>query len=192
MYDKIPGTELDLPPGKEKEVFSVIKPILDATGGLTLSQLSSLTGLEGSTIQNWIKRGWVAAAKGKKYQERQVVRILLLNVLRGSLKLEDIASLMEYVNGRVDDYSDDIMHDTQLYDLMCRIIFLTGRSGTDGREQLLGLIEESIPEEYTGEDRRRLIKVLLIAVLGCKASYYRQLAEKEYKNLSFEKSEVLL
>ena len=115
MQRYIPGTTLRFAEQARESAFSLIAPVLEATGGLTLSQLSTLTGLGGSTIQNWIKRGWVSATIGKKYSEKQVLRILLINMLRSAMKLEDIAKLMSYVNGDVDDNSDDIIADIHLY-----------------------------------------------------------------------------
>ena len=117
----IPGTTLKFSEQARVSAFSVISPVLEATGGLTLSQLSKLTGLEGTTIQNWIKRGWVSATKSKKYSEKQVLRILLINMLRGAMKLDDIAGLMKYINGDVEDTSDDIIDDILLYNILCRI-----------------------------------------------------------------------
>lgn len=55
----LPGTTLALPKDKTTNAFSVIEPVLDATGGLTLRQVCDMTGLPASTIQNWVKRaGW--------------------------------------------------------------------------------------------------------------------------------------
>lgn len=60
MYDKlVPGTVMpytDVAGG----MFSVFRPMITATDGLTLGQVSALTGLEYSTVQNWVKRGFVA------------------------------------------------------------------------------------------------------------------------------------
>lgn len=183
MLDKLPGTALDFDKRAQNDAFSVIEPILSATGGLTLSQLSTLTGLEGSTIQNWIKRGWVSSTVGKKYTERQVVRILLINILRGTMKLDDIASLMAYINGKVDDLSDDILHDTQLYNLMCRLLCLMSEKNLHSRDEIAQEIEKNLPDEYKGESRKRLKKVLLIMILGYRASYYRRMTEQEYSQL---------
>lgn len=66
MLDKLPGTVLNFSEQAEGNAFSLIEPILTATGGITLSQLTAITGLQGSTIQNWIKRGWVSATEGKE------------------------------------------------------------------------------------------------------------------------------
>ena len=63
MIKTIPGTAINFSEQGRYTAFSLVSPILEATGGLTLSQLSKLTALEGSTIQNWIKRGWVSSQK---------------------------------------------------------------------------------------------------------------------------------
>ena len=186
MLDKLPGTAFDFDERGADNAFSVIKPILDATGGLTLSQLATLTGLEGSTIQNWIKRGWVMPTTGKKYGERQVVRVMLINILRGTIRLEDIARLMEYINGRVDDLNDDIMHDTELYNLMCQLLTEMSRGNLHSREEIEEEIERRLDRGFQGENRKRLCKVLLIMILGYRASYYRRMAEQEYSDLEYE------
>lgn len=183
MNRLIPGTTIKFSEQAREAAFSQIAPVLDATGGLTLSQLSKLSGLEGSTIQNWIKRGWVSSTVGKKYTERQVVRILLINILRGTMKLDDIASLMAYINGNVDDLSDDILHDTQLYNLMCRLLCLMSEKNLHSRDEIAQEIEKNLPDEYKGESRKRLKKVLLIMILGYRASYYRRMTEQEYLQL---------
>jgi len=186
MLDKLPGTALDFDERGASNAFSVIQPILDATGGLTLSQLATLTGLEGSTIQNWIKRGWVVPTTGKKYGERQVVRILLINILRGTIKLEDIARLMQYINGEVADLSDDILHDTELYNLMCQLLTEMSLKNLHSRDEIEEEIENRLDASFEGENRRRLKRVLLIMILGYRASYYRRMAEAEFSELEFE------
>ena len=183
MLDKLPGTEMDFDLKAEENAFSLIEPILSATGGLTLSQLSTLTGLEGSTIQNWIKRGWVTPAVGKKYAERQIVRILIINILRGTMKLEDIAGLMTYINGKVDDMSDDILHDTELYNLMCRLLSVMSRKNLHSRNEIAEEIDKNLSPDYSGEQRKRLNEALLILILGYRASYYRRQAEREFEKL---------
>ncbi|WP_124100419.1 DUF1836 domain-containing protein [Ruminococcus sp. Marseille-P6503] len=186
MLDKLPGTEMEFDLKAEENAFSLIEPILSATGGLTLSQLSALTGLEGSTIQNWIKRGWVMPAVEKKYAERQIVRILLINILRGTMKLEDIAGLMTYINGKVDDMSDDILYDTELYNLMCRLLSVMSRKNLHSRNEIAEEIDRNLSAEYSGEQRKRLNEALLILILGYRASYYRRQAEREFEGLDIQ------
>ncbi len=119
----IPGTVLPCNPQMGADTFSVVSSLCNAAGGLSLSQIAGITGLEASTIQNWVKRGWVSRPTGKKYSEQQVARILLISVLRDSLPLEKIASLLQYVNGSVDDCADDIIDEGELYNRLCAIIF---------------------------------------------------------------------
>ena len=58
----IPGTTVSYKEGNENNVYGLIEPVLKATGGLTLAQVRKITGLETTTIQNWVKRGWVMKA----------------------------------------------------------------------------------------------------------------------------------
>lgn len=92
-------------------------PLIKAADGLTLGQVCSLSGLEPSTIQNWIKRGYVPHPVAKKYSERHLARILLIAELRECMPIERVGSLLSYINGDTDDVSDDIITEEALYDL---------------------------------------------------------------------------
>ena len=183
MMDKLAGTKIDFNEQAEENAFSLIEPILTATGGITLSQLSKLTGLKGSTIQNWIKRGWVANTVDKKYSEQQVLRILLINILRDVMKLEDIAVLMSYINGKVEDLSDDILHDKELYNLLCKLICVVDRKKIYHPERVAEEIDKNLDSSYKGEERKRLNKVLLIMVLGYRASYLMRAVKTEFESI---------
>ena len=119
MLELIPGTVLNFNSVAAENCYSVIAPLLTVTKGLTLAQVRELTGLEASTIQNWVKRGWVKNPEGKRYGEEQVMRIILINMMRGSMQLEQIAFLMSYINGSVEDRSDDILPDRELFNILC-------------------------------------------------------------------------
>lgn len=163
----IPGTTLELTEQARNAAFSIISPILEATGGLTLSQLSKLTGLNGTTIQNWIKRGWVSSTKGKKYDKQQLLRILLINMLRKSMKLVDIVDLMEYINGDVEDTSDDIVAEDLLFNILCRIIFKAEDEGAFIPEIVEKLVYEEV-ECYKDEivDTDRLKKAMYVMIMA--------------------------
>ncbi len=180
MHQIIPGTTLKYSEGAREEAFSLVSPVLEATGGLTLSQLSKLTGLEGTTIQNWIKRGWVSSAKSKRYSEKQVVRILLINMLRGAMKLDDIARLMCFVNGDVEDTADDIISDINLYNMLCRIIFTAEETGAFGTLQIWSIIEDEISanNEYI-TDPQKLRQAAYIMVLAYRSGHLKSEMEKE-------------
>lgn len=179
MSGNIPGTTLKYSESARNSAFSVVSPVLEATGGLTLSQLSTLTGLSGTTIQNWIKRGWVSATVGKKYSKKQVVRILLINMLRGAMKLEDIVGVMSYVNGDVDDVSDDIISDIHLYDMLCRMIFAAFDEQTFDPDKVRKLVEMEMSEN-AGKitDTQKLGKALYVMVLAYVSGYLKAEMEK--------------
>ncbi len=174
----IPATTMKFSEEARNSAFSVISPILEATGGLTLSQLSKLTGLEGSTIQNWIKRGWIASTKGKKYSEKQVIRILLFNMLRGSMTFEKIAQLMTYINGDVEDTSDDIIADITLYNILCRIIFTAEDEGAFTTESVQELISREISANSSEiTDPVKLRKAMYVMVMAYRSACLKDEAE---------------
>lgn len=180
MKRLIPGTTMKFTEQARNEAFAMISPVLEATGGLTLSQLSKLTGLEGSTIQNWIKRGWVSSTKGKKYSERQVLRILLINMLRGAMKLENIVNIMTYINGDVEDTSDDIIDDIVLYNILCRIIFTAEDEGAFSPDPVRSLIAREI-KECAGDirsDEEKLHKAMYVMVMAYRSGCLKAEMEK--------------
>jgi len=178
----IPGTTLKFSEQARDEAFSMVRPVLEATGGLTLSQLSKLTGLEGSTIQNWIKRGWVSATHGKKYSEKQVIRILLINMLRGAMKLDEIAKLMMYVNGDVEDTSDDIIDDDVWYNILCRIIFTAEDERAFDSNSIKKLISKELAnctdEIHIRSDEHKLHKAMYVMIMAYRSAYIKSEMEK--------------
>ena len=143
MQTFIPGTTL--PYDGDKGMFSKIRPLVRATDGLTLSQVCAITGLEGSTIQNWVKRGFVSRPEQKKCRERQLARILLISSLRDCMPLDRIGALMGMVNGDANDTGDDIISEEQMYDYLCAVI---GRAEEKPSDDISGVVAE-ITEDYT-------------------------------------------
>lgn len=182
MNRTIPGTSLGYSEIGRNSAFSLVAPILEATGGITLSQLSKLTVLEGSTIQNWIKRGWVSSPKSKKYSEKQVIRTILINMLKGAMKLEQIANLMTYINGDVEDTSDDIIDDVTLYNILCRIIFTAEDEGAFEPHMVRDLIDRELEKcaaNYLVSGEEKLRKAMYIMVMAYRSSYLKSEMEKE-------------
>ena len=170
----IPGTTLPLPDDKRWEAFSVLKPVFALSGGgLLLSQITEMTGLSASTIQNWVKRGFVAHPVKKKYYERQLARILLIAALRDCMKIEQIGELLHMVNGNADDESDDIISEGQLYD------------GIPGPEEAGAMIRQVIAAD-TGPDedaRRRLTLALLTMVYAYGSGKLKQEADLYFSQM---------
>ncbi|MCI8332181.1 MAG: DUF1836 domain-containing protein [Clostridiales bacterium] len=179
---KLPGTTLAYPKGEE-DVFTVIEPVLTATGGLTLRQVCDLTGLPASTIQNWVKRGWVASTVGKRYGERQLMRILLINMMKDAMPLERIVTLMAYINGSVEDEGDDIIPDRLLYSMLCRILRETLETGSFDEaaiQKRTRLTADGYPCASAAA-KEKLIKTLLIMTWASLGSFCRQKSEQAFR-----------
>lgn len=173
----IPGTPLPATGGRE--TFGLFRQMIEAAGGLSLSQVCALTGLEGSTVQNWVKRGWVAKPVGKKYGERQVARILIINALRDSLQLEQIAGLLRYVNGSAEDQSDDIVGEGLLFDYFCSCTAAVNAETGISRSRICGAVRE-VTREYAGpypQAKEQLERALCVMVEAYLAASVRREAE---------------
>lgn len=191
MERLLPGTALTCTPGKEGDAFSVLEPIFAVSGGgLTLSQVAELTGLTPTAIQNWVKRGWVANPVNKKYDEIRVARILLINLLRDAMQLDRIARLLAYVNGSVNDRSDDSMQDPHLYSLICAAIFrIEEGERAEGRwlQNLVARFLSAYPSPVA-DAKRRLTRALSVMLLSVEASVRMKQAGDMYTELMKEGS----
>lgn len=153
-------------------------------GGLTLSQVASVTGLEPYTIQNWVKRGFLPPPQKKRYNMEQLCRILNISILKGPLPLDQIISLMAYLNGDLADESDDLIDDTVLYFMFVR---LAARAryigGTETWDDALAEVTRSYEELIPGA-KEKLIKVLKIMLTAWCASRLQQEAMEMIGTLS--------
>lgn len=181
----IPGTTLQFNNVASEDCFSLISPLLTVTKGLTLAQVRELTGLETSTIQNWIKRGWVKNPTEKRYGEEQVMRIILINMMRGSMQMEQIAFLMSYINGSVEDRSDDILPDRELFNVLCSIIYECEQNAVYDTTELDDAIEIHIKNVTFRDDvsRTKLRTALRAMALAILSTRMRDLAQKAFMEL---------
>ena len=134
MAKTLPGTTIAVDWNRPEEAETLLNSLFLA-GGLMLSQVASLTGLEPYVIQNWVRRGFVAPPERKRYSRRQFSRIVLINMLKDSMQLDKICTLLSYVNGDLDDESDDLIDDTQLYLYFVRLVVLVERKNPTGPEE---------------------------------------------------------
>ena len=178
----IPGSVVPMTEGRK--MLAAFRPLLNATDGLTLGQVCTITGLEYSTVQNWIKRGYVAHPIRKKYHEKHLARILMISALRDSMKIENIGELMAMVNGDSDDESDDIVSEEQMYEYLCRVI-----EGTDGQlpsaEEVPDLVDK-VTEDYDPADDSAELRVkgaLTVMVHAYIAGIYKQEAEASFQKM---------
>jgi len=162
----LPGIEAYIEPGVKG--FSKIEMLLAATGGLSLSQVCAVTGLEGSTIQNWVKRGWVLHPNGKRYEEAHIARILIINALKECIKLEHIALLMSYVNGP-DLKSEGIIKESELFNYLCDALGRMGKARDQSRGGVDSVVE-AVTRSYSGptpDSRVRIRKALALMLYAC-------------------------
>ena len=96
MSWKIPGTVLTIPE-RDGALAEAQFRAMFLPGGILLSQVSAITGLDGYIIQNWVKRGFLTKPENKHYSLRQLCRIININMLKGALPLERICSLLGYL-----------------------------------------------------------------------------------------------
>ena len=177
----IPGTKLYRSEMGGVTGIEFLNKIFFISNGVMLTQIREISGIDGSTLQNWTKRGWVANSKYKKYDINQVAHILIINMLRSCMQLDKIAYLIEYINGKVDDRSDDIIEDAVLYDYICKILdrLMTYELCS------LGSIRDAIDEETAGYKeamdgaRERLSQALEIIIVA----YYASIIKKHSDSL---------
>lgn len=172
----IPGTVLTIQRSDAVRVPEMFQTMF-LTGGVVLSQITNITGLEPYAVQNWVKRGFLRSPKHKQYDLDQVCRIILINTFKNVLPMERICGLLSYVNGRLDDASDDLIRDSHLYFMFVR---LAGRAREiNDANQAQALIDEYLADytEPTPGARARVAKTLRVMLIAWLASRMRQAAE---------------
>lgn len=172
----VPGTILKRSEVDNLTGLDFLKKIFFISDGVMLTQIRDVSGVDGSTLQNWTKRGWVANSRLKRYDINQVAHILIINMLRSCMQLDKIAFLIEYINGSVDDRSDDIIDDAELYDYICRILDALTSCDTCSSSSIIGTIKD-VTEGY--EEKQKGAKVRLTCALEIIiVAYYASLLKK--------------
>lgn len=185
MLKYIPGTVIQFDEEARRSAYNVIKPFFALTNGITLAQVKELTGLEKSTIQNWVKRGWVASPENKIYRERQIFRIILINSIRRAMQIEKVITLMAYINGSVEDASDDVLNDGKLFDEFCRAVDLCDRAHTYDSDKIIEIVEKQVSQipDIDDDGKIKLKKTLQIMVMAFIASQIQDKTDEEFNNL---------
>ena len=179
---RIPGTELRIPQKNADAVEEMFSSMFLA-GGMVLSQVANITGLEAYTIQNWVKRGFLSPPQHKRYSMNQLCRILQINMLKSVLPLEQICGLLSYVNGKLDEESDDIIDDAHLYFLFVRLASRAKEldnptSWEKAMAEALSEYQEPVPGA-----RERIEKALRIMLTAWVAARMRRAAETMLQEL---------
>ena len=183
MQWTIPGTVLT---GQREQAPFVREQFqsLFLAGGVVRSQVANLTGLEPHAVQNWVKRGFVAPPKGKRYSLRQLCRILIINMLKSALPMERICSLLTYINGQLDDESDDCIDDAELYFAFVRVA-ARYQGLMEDQQALRSCIRESLQEykEPVPGARERVEQVLVVMLSAWASSQLQKQAEAQLSAL---------
>ena len=178
MELKLPGSTIQAEVSKIEEVDALFSSMF-LGGGLMLSQVSQVTGLEPYRIQNWVKRGFLSPPEKKRYTRRQLSRILVINMLKDSMQLERLCGLLSYVNGKLYDEGDDIIDDSRLYLDIVRVLLRIGPQASLAVGDLEPMCREVLADYQEPEpgDREKVLEALQIILMAYLASLLKQGAE---------------
>ncbi|MBE6628751.1 MAG: DUF1836 domain-containing protein [Ruminococcaceae bacterium] len=181
----IPGTKLKRSDMDNLTGLDFLKRVFFVSEGVMLTQIRDISGIDSSTLQNWTKRGWVVNSRSKKYNMDQVAHILIINMLRSCMQLDHIDFLIHYINGKVDDTSDDIISDSGLYDYICRILSNMMDSEQVSLSNVRGLVEAVTTdyEEPVPGARDRLVRALEVIVVTYTAALLKRHADELFVEL---------
>ena len=166
----IPGTVLQ---GQREDAQQIEKQFASMFlgGDLVLSQVAAITGLEAYHIQNWVKRGFLTPPQKKHYTQRQLCRVININMLKSVLSIEEVCRLLSYVNGELDDERDDRIDDAQLYFMFVRLAAQAKELyHSNQREEIIDRVLLSYREPSPGSRERvkTVLKIMLTAWLAAR------------------------
>ena len=141
MHWTIPGTTITVPESDQMRISDRFAGLFLA-GGLTLSQISAITGLEGYVIQNWTRRGFLLPPVGRKYDLAQLCRIATLNAVKDALPLEQICRILDHSGA-----------DMQAYFLFAEQI--RGRGAEEGIDEKMQLTLDTLQNAWQAAEMIR-------------------------------------
>jgi hypothetical protein len=106
-------------------------------------------------------------------------------MLRSCIQLDKIALLLHYINGKIDDKSDDIIRDSVLYDYICRILETLMQQDVCSMASIKEVIREQITdyEEAMPGARDRLANALEIIVVAYYAALIKRRSDEMLTDL---------
>lgn len=192
----LPGTVLSVDADRPQAAEEVFSSLFLVAGGLVLSQVTQVTGLEPYIIQNWVRRGFLAPPKQRKYTRRQLSRILMINALKSTLSIEQICKLLSYINGALDDEGDDTIDDTELYDAFVLVAGSVQKHGLTSESEMNRLIADGLKDykESIPGAKERIEQALRIMITAWRAAQLQTKAQSMMNALcvsaDFEKGEI--
>ena len=110
--------------------------------------------------------------------------------LQNVLPMEKICGLLTYVNGHLDDESDDLIDDSQLYFMFVRLAARArGLDDKDELQQALNQVLSDYEEPIPGA-KARIEKVLRVMLTAWISTRMRQEAEKMLSDMECEMQQM--
>lgn len=180
----LPGSTLEVDLNRPEAAKELCDSLFVA-GGLVLSQVCQITGLEPYTVQNWVKRGFLSRPMNKKYSCDQLCRLLIINTLKAALPMESICRLLSYVNGRLDDESDDIIRDSKMYFIFTRLAATCADawSPADLDRVIAAALEQNWLECPNADAQKRVAQALKVIATAWFASQFQKRAASQLVEL---------
>ena len=177
MSTTLPGTTIEVS-SIEKGISKTLFDGIFVTGGITLSQVSIMTGLEPYLIQNWVKRGFLTSPIKRVYSKRQFARVAIINMLRETLQIEKICGLLQVISGVPNDKSDDLISDDELYHRYVDMISKGDISPNDcdAVQHVAESAARDFIEPWSG-GKKQLVRILQVMLYAHSASKLRDKAE---------------
>lgn len=179
MQYQLPGTTIEVR-GYSRDVADTVLENIFQCKGVVLSQVAVMTGVEPHDVQNWVKRRFLTPPQHRQYTRRQFTRVAIINMLRETMQIDNILRLLSYINGALDDESDDSIDDCTLYNLFVNLL---GRLGDQlpPEAELAHCCDEELSdfEEKIPDSRRRIKEVLMVMVYA----YYSACAKRKVDEL---------
>ncbi len=173
----IPGTILEREKMDNATGMNFLNKVFYITNGIMLGQIREISGIDGTTLQNWVKRGWVGNPTKKTYDKEQLARILIINMMRDTMQLSRVIFLLTYVNG--EDERDRIVTESQFYDYICKTLERIASPDSAGLNDLEPVIENVLAgyEEVSAGAKRRLAAGIRIVVITYYAALVKSVAD---------------
>ncbi len=180
MANTYPGTAIEVLCIKQGDSRKLFEGIFVA-GGITLSQVCNMTGLEPYTVQNWVKRKYVTSPVRKLYSKEQFARIVIINMLRESLQIESISNLIYAIGGEPDDRNDDLISDDELYHRYVDMVACSAYGMSDKDEVVA--CAAAAAEGFSEVDSKKLSKILQVMFYAHSAARLTESAKEVLSTL---------
>ena len=175
QVNNIPGTILNRDKMDGATGLEFLDKVFFITDKIMLAQIREITGIDGTTLQNWLKRGLVGTPNKKSYTIEHLARILIINMMRDTMQLSRIIFILQYVNGKSEE--DKIVKESVLYGYICKVLDRLSENGEISGAGIDGIISDVLSdyeEPVSGAGRRLSVGIKVITI-----TYYSALIKAE-------------